>query len=406
MKLNYPSQRDRCKPTSSRWRIRFTSLASITIALIAAIDCPGQDKPATLADLSQRMLELQAKAGQPIEDLRGRYAESLQALLERTTATGDLKKALAVKDELEKFRTANTQSVDKAAFSELYELQAIYRRVLVERTSAANQQLLQSSEGIVAQMNDLMVAQTKASDLTSAQATFAEIQRINRLRDQWGAKAEVTRGPVGGSEALKAGLLIHYTFDQEPKDSRINDESGNQHDGSVEGVQWTAKGKVGGAFEFDGVDDRIRLAKSCPDLEKMTVGVWAYYDADQRNGAIYSDYGSANGNDLNFNIDNPKTIYIRADKAPGKLLAKVEVSGSLKRHWHQLVWTLDRTQSIVYLDGEKVQTIDQTGSNLGHHSDNFVGFGAGTFFKGMLDDFRIWDRVLSEDEIKAWYRAN
>ena len=64
------------------------------------------------------------------------------------------------------------------------------------------------------------------------------------------------------------------------------------------------------------------------------------------------------------------------------------------------------SQSAIYLDGKLVEKVSGSYSNeryynarVGHAYD-----GAGyVWFKGMLDEVMIWNRVLSESEVKELY---
>lgn len=130
-------------------------------------------------------------------------------------------------------------------------------------------------------------------------------------------------------------------------------------------------------------------------MATLTLSVWIYYTADVKQGGIYGDYGGASGNDLNLVLENPESVYIRADKSPGTLKMSLPLSRTLKGRWHHLAWTLEKDQSILYVDGEKEAAVQQVGTYLGHHSESYVGYSVNAFFQGMLDDFRIWDRSLT-----------
>ena len=60
---------------------------------------------------------------------------------------------------------------------------------------------------------------------------------------------------------LRGGLVAWFPFDA-LKDGKVRDVSGNGGHGTVDGATLSKKGKDGGALQFDGKDDCVRL----PDL--------------------------------------------------------------------------------------------------------------------------------------------
>ena len=69
---------------------------------------------------------------------------------------------------------------------------------------------------------------------------------------------EVLLGVAMPTSMLK-GLLLRYSFDRDEK-GKVTDKSGKGNHGTVHGASWTSKGKVGGAYEFDGDEDYIEAA--------------------------------------------------------------------------------------------------------------------------------------------------
>ena len=75
-----------------------------------------------------------------------------------------------------------------------------------------------------------------------------------------------------------------------------------------------------------------------------------------------------------------------------------------------LAWSSDGEQAVLYVDGDPVHTADlgagqylETGGVLVFGQDQDTpggGFVAGQAFQGQLDEIRIYDRALSEDEIR------
>ncbi len=360
--------------------------------------------------LKEDLLKRQILANQHLEDLHQKYENQLDALLKSSLGAGDLSKSLMVKNEKENFRTGASKPVSKEEFPQLNQLQKIYQDVLAERQAVIHKQLLRDSEGLVTKLNAMVVTLTKAGDLATAQQVLEESKRIDALREKWAAQStgetEETNPVLSRElEALSKGLILHYSFDAQDAGAEVKDDSGNERKGLNQGAKWVPDGKVGGAFMFDGENDRITLAQPAPDMETMTIAVWIYYTAPLDKGGIYSDWDGANGNDVNLALRDPQTIRVRADKRPGTLNTEVHISSNLQGNWHHLAWTMRQQQSSIYIDGERVESIREEGSNVGHHKDCHIGHSFGTYFQGMMDDFRMWDRELAASEIQTLYEA-
>ena len=72
--------------------------------------------------------------------------------------------------------------------------------------------------------------------------------------------------------------------------------------------------------------------------------------------------------------------------------------------WHHVAVTFDGEMITVYADGEQVGEVAQAGPVVDSSGfDLHIGNGAAMDrpFQGVLDEIRIWNRVLEEDEIKA-----
>ncbi|MHC4504215.1 MAG: LamG-like jellyroll fold domain-containing protein, partial [Planctomycetota bacterium] len=80
--------------------------------------------------------------------------------------------------------------------------------------------------------------------------------------------------PVARPSGPTGGLVGHWTFDN--KDNPGGDSSGEGCHGDVFSAKWTAKGKVGGALEFDGERSFVDLPDGFADFTTgFTVAVWA-----------------------------------------------------------------------------------------------------------------------------------
>ena len=206
-------------------------------------------------------------------------------------------------------------------------------------------------------------------------------------------------------------LVAHYPFN-----GNANDESYRANHGIVTGATLTTdrNGNPESAYYFDGVDDLIQVPDSLPITNHFTISFWALNEKEANdNSTILCDGGSsAGGNDFLINM-NQNQIGFRADKnsslnyeGGSTLLANL----SLMNNWSYVIWVMNEGISTIYLNGTEVAQFEEIGSNKGYH-DAFAYIGArhvwggqaDEYFKGKIDDIKLFNRPLSSDEIIQLY---
>ncbi|MDA7679797.1 hypothetical protein N8622_00905 [bacterium] len=203
---------------------------------------------------------------------------------------------------------------------------------------------------------------------------------------------------------LENGLVAYYPFN-----GNANDESGNGNEGEVNGATLAEDrfGGAGKAYSFDG-GDYIDIGDKLPDATTVTVSAWIN-QADGKRAVVFSDSDNQIGNDFILSVSK-NAVGIRADKS-GALLGAgtipyhgyTSVGASLTEgSWSMLTWVMKPDKSFIFIDGKLIATVKISGSNVGNHG-GIIG-GAYSFnFKGSVDDIRIYNRALSEFEVKELY---
>lgn len=71
------------------------------------------------------------------------------------------------------------------------------------------------------------------------------------------------------------------------------------------------------------------------------------------------------------------------------------------QNWHHVVVTVDEDNNLkLYRDGELRNSVDASGANIGNAAlDYFIG----NNFKGLMDDLRVYKRVLSAEEVNVLF---
>ncbi len=222
---------------------------------------------------------------------------------------------------------------------------------------------------------------------------------------------------VDGDVQLEHGgidpsALAVWHFD-EGSGTIATDSSGNGYDGTIHGATWTT-GISGGALDFDGVDDYIGIMTSSTldNLNALTFEAWIYPRVDAHWHVISKGTGSKRLYSEAWMSTLDLTGRVRYQ--PTHAFAKsIDNTVTLNLWQHVLMtWsTTDDTLRVYHNGGEVsysslsagVGTIEDDSSYpyvIGARSDLV----AGSFFDGIIDQVRIYNRALSAQEIKDIYQ--
>jgi N-acetylneuraminic acid mutarotase len=196
-----------------------------------------------------------------------------------------------------------------------------------------------------------------------------------------------------GKEVQDPTLAAHWAFD-EVEDIVAYDSAG-ANDGTVIGVSaWQpAGGAVGGALEFDGA---TFVAADCVlDPKDGPFSVLAWVKGGAPGQVIVSQHGGANWLTADA-IDGSLMTDLRAGgRSPVSLGSQTVIADG---NWHRAAFTWDGENRRLYVDD--VLVAEDTQIALGASAGNqLIGCGtvmaADTFYTGLIDDVRIYNRVVS-----------
>ena len=201
-----------------------------------------------------------------------------------------------------------------------------------------------------------------------------------------------------------AGTIAH--------DSSQYSNDGTLYNGSVscfggDCPTWV-DGKFGKALSFDGVNDYVEV----PDMVmsgNKTLELWIKPNFDYDDGKQYGIMCWVYNDDNFFNLYKEPTknsIYF-AWKGQGNWNYISYVYNFTSGTWLHLAFTLDFStgEAKQYINGELVKS--KTGFTeivSGSHNLRIGVHGAENYFNGLIDEVRIYNRALSEEEIKQLYK--
>jgi hypothetical protein len=199
---------------------------------------------------------------------------------------------------------------------------------------------------------------------------------------------------------LTRGLVAYYPFN-----GNANDASGNNNNGTVYGPSPTAdrKGNPNSAFLFDGIDDYIEInhSASLNLTQQFSISFWARLETD---GPYYFPYHiiekypcwgiGQREDDINWGITTNIGYF------PIFVL-----TFEYKKFIH-LVMIYDGSRLSTYCNGVLKASTPASGLLVQNTNKVYISrynFGGDYFFDGTLDNFRIYNRALTQPEIIALY---
>jgi Concanavalin A-like lectin/glucanases superfamily/Secretion system C-terminal sorting domain len=194
-----------------------------------------------------------------------------------------------------------------------------------------------------------------------------------------------------------------------PFNGNANDESGNGNQGKVNGATLTAdrNGKANSAFSFDGVNNFIDLGilSSLNCTKPFTISTWFNQNSSPGNDMLFckGDYAQMNQFKGELAWYGKISFGMRTNGNQQDVIGTLVINNG---KWHQGLWVNDGNGNIqIYVDGK----IEVTGkvTNLINLNESLVlgklGKYTNYFYKGQIDDFAVWNRALTQQEITALY---
>ena len=196
-------------------------------------------------------------------------------------------------------------------------------------------------------------------------------------------------------EEIEPGLVAHWKLDETDGSSAYDSVSGEEDALAIGDPLWQpTAGMVDGALELDGIDDCV-VTGFVLNPAKGPFSVLAWVKGGAPGQVIISEHAAAN--------------WVMAD-AEGCLMTQLKAQGRpagaplpsqaviTDGNWHRIALAWDGSRRSLYVDG--VVAAEDTQSALPSSGDSlYIGTGKGmepgTFFSGLIDDVRIYNRAVS-----------
>jgi hypothetical protein len=234
-----------------------------------------------------------------------------------------------------------------------------------------------------------------------------------------GACRKESRPKDPTDDSLKDGLIAYYPFS-----GNTNDESGNNYHLVNNGASLYQDryGNSNSAYYFNGIDENMSIPKitKSDSLVDFTISLWIN---SEDSSATFLDLKVDEGQALSHNMGlfyNGGYFYSSAFIGECQVVspyssfcngyAHTQLLDSQTKKWSHIVFC--KTADSIYLFnngrrntystklGKKVIVSFSSGGNVG---SIFNPWGLHGFYKGAIDDIRIYNRALTEEEIQQLF---
>lgn len=206
--------------------------------------------------------------------------------------------------------------------------------------------------------------------------------------------------------SLGAGLKLWYTFDgKDVSNGTFRDRSGNGNTGTPVSIATSTfynKGNIGQGVFFNGSGSYVQPASDPIGLSTTTVSVWvnvnSFFGVD---GSMFIIYG----NNTRFRISNTGTRVEWSNNGFTNTCVSANIN-STKNKWTHILVTRNESQVVnIYVNGVLSGTANQTCGSTSSALLGKIGISVTSTnkFIGYMDDLRVYNRVLGQQEITQLY---
>lgn len=246
--------------------------------------------------------------------------------------------------------------------------------------------------------------------VTSGQTGRADIVLTNGPNDSTGGPNDTTGGPndtTGGPQPVP-GVIAHFTLD-----GHAHDVSNHLPSGRINGATPTLnrRGELGKAMRFDGVNDYIEVDVRGDDgIQQfpMTWAVWLRHDPGTKNEWPVGRYLHPNGDGVGFFWENGRfSSFYSTDFFSN--WCRIDAGAPSDGRWYHAAFTLTQQGMVLYINGRVAEDMRRwVGTPTISRSAQPLRFGIinsvhptmpPNAYRGDIDDFMIFDRALSPEEI-------
>ncbi|MBE9032348.1 DUF4347 domain-containing protein, partial [filamentous cyanobacterium LEGE 11480] len=220
---------------------------------------------------------------------------------------------------------------------------------------------------------------------------------------------------------LSQGLVGHWQFNETSHTTAVSDASGNNNNGTNVNIApgiTSYSGPINSApifddfnprsWNFDGVNDHVRIDSS-PELDlsdgTFSQSVWIRPTITDNNyHGILGYQNGAGSNNRAPSLWVKDQTKIHAGFGDGTNWNNFITGDVLQlNEWNHVVSRFDGTDYTIHVDGQQVFSSDAFAGRKPTSVSRIDIGRVDNYFKGQIDEVRIYDRALNNNEIKSLY---
>ncbi|AVQ71486.1 hypothetical protein B5D77_09365 [Microcystis sp. MC19] len=257
--------------------------------------------------------------------------------------------------------------------------------------------------------NELRIGNRQWSNTDFFKGQIDEVRIWNTVKAQAEIQANLSQKLIGNEQ----GLVGYWNF-EEATGNTVNDLTANKNNGTlINGVQRTVANTnlitrpEGKALYFDGVNDYTQVgAKSSLVLtDKFTLEAWINPVKGADQGIILNKEGEY---EIARFSDGTIRWYFWANPSLSNDWINTGYIAP-ENQWTHVALTYDKNIVKIYANGELIQSYETSATlvdGLTTWNDFRIGgrqgfTGPGNYFKGQIDDVRVWNVARTQAEIQA-----